>query len=262
MSASSPRRRAIDTLIARDHTAVFWFLVAIIVAGICAWYVNLMSEVYVKRPPFVVMDAAGAYYIPPGIAYRDMNSMHMQLTEMALETILERNKDGFIYPERLPKLFTKKAYDKLMERFNSEKDYFRSVNATQTFQIEKMYYIDRKTNALATEATGIARRVSFLDGSRLEGSYRFRIALGWRLNGAESMLINKAYPSVIDNIAFHEFSRLDEIEVAQVEAAVAEAEAQRVTEAEVTASKARAKADEAAAAQAEAVEAIRKATQK
>lgn len=259
MSATPRRRRAIDTLVARDHTAVFWFVVAIVIAGVCAWYVDLMSRVYVKRPPFVVMDTAGAYYIPPGVAYRDMNSMHFQLTELALETILERDKDGFIYPERLPKLFTKPAQDKLMDRFRSEADYFRSQNATQTFQIEKIYYIDRKTKSLATEATGIARRVSFLDGNRLESSYRFKIALGWRLN--ESIEKNKAYPSVIVDIIFKEFSRLDDIEAAQMEAAVAEAEALRATEAEVTAAKARAKADEAAAAQAEAVEAIRKATQ-
>lgn len=259
MPASPPRRRAIDTLVARDHTAVFWFVVAILVAGTCAWYVDLMSRVYAQRPPFVVMDTAGAYYIPPGIAYRDMNSMHVQLTEMALETILERDKDGFIYPERLPKLFTKPAQDKLFTHFRAEADYFRSQNATQTFQIEKLYYVDRKTKSLATEATGIARRVSFLDGSRQDRTYRFKITLGWRLN--ESMLKNKAYPSVIADIVFKEFARLDEIEAAQAEAAVAEAEALRATEAEVTAAKARAKADEAAAAKAEAVEAIRKATQ-
>lgn len=259
MSASPPRRRAIDTLVARDHTAVFWFVVAILVAGVCAWYADLMSRVYAQRPPFVVMDTAGAYYIPPGIAYRDMNAMHTQLTEMALETILERDKSGFIYPERLPKLFTKPAQDKLFVHFRSESDYFLSQNATQTFQIEKLYYVDRKTKSLATEATGIARRVSFLDGNRQDRTYRFKITLGWRLN--ESMLKNKAYPSVISDIVFKEFSRLDDIEAAQAEAAVAEAEALRATEAEVTAAKARAQADEAAAAQAEAVEAIRKATQ-
>lgn len=261
MPATSPRRRAIDTLVARDQTAVFWFIVAMLIAGVCAWYADLMSRAYALRPPFVVMDTAGAYYIPPGVAYRDMHSMHTQLTELALETILERDKDGFIYPERLPKLFTKPAQDKLFDNFRSEADYFRSQNATQTFQIEKLYYVDRKIKSLATEATGIARRVSFLDGNRQERTYRFKITLGWRLNPAESMLKNKAYPSVISDIMFKEFIRLDEIEAAQAEAAVAEAEALRATEAEVAAAKARAKADEAAAAQAEAVEAIRKATQ-
>jgi hypothetical protein len=259
MSATPPRRRAIDALVARDQTAVFWFVVAIVIAGVCAWYADLMSRVYAHRPPFVVMDTAGAYYIPPGIAYRDMHDMHEQLTELALETILERDKDGFIYPERLPKLFTKPAQDKLLDHFSSEAQYFRSQNATQTFQIEKIYYIDRKTKSLATEATGIARRVSFLDGNRLESPYRFKIALGWRAN--ESIEKNQAYPSVIVDIVFKEFSRLNDLEAAQMEAAVAEAEALRATEAEVTAAKARARADEAAAAQAEAVEAIRKATQ-
>jgi hypothetical protein len=259
MPASSPRRRAIDTLVARDHTAVFWFLVAIIVAVVCAWYVELMSRVYAKRPDFVVMDTAGAYYVPPGVAYQNMDKMHVQLTELALETILERDKDGFIYPERLPKLFTKPAQDKLLDKFHSEAGYFRSQNATQTFQIEKIYYIDRKTKALATEAIGIARRVSYLEGSRQEPTYRFKITLGWRMN--ESLQKNKAYPSVVSDIVFKEFSRLDEVEAAQAEAAVAEAEAIRATEAEAAAAKARANADEAAAAQAEAVEAIRKATQ-
>ncbi len=259
MSASPPRRRAIDTLVARDQTAVFWFFVAIIIAGLCAWYADLMSRVYAKSSRFVVMDTAGAYYVPPGVAYRDMHNMHTQLTELALETILERNKDGFVYPERLPKLFTKPAQDKLLSNFRAEADYFRSQNATQTYQIEKIYYIDRKIKSVATEATGIARRVSFLDGSQQDRTYRFKIALGWRLNS--SLDTNKAYPSVISEILFKEFSRLDEVEAAQAEAAVAEAEAIRAQQAEVSAAKARAKADEAAAAQAEAVEAIRKATQ-
>ncbi|MCX6853285.1 MAG: hypothetical protein NTV80_00090 [Verrucomicrobia bacterium] len=260
MSASPPRRSAIDTLVARDHTAVFWFVVAIIVAGACAWYVNLMSQVYVKRPPFVVMDTAGAYYIPPGVAYQDMTTMHEQLSEMALETILERDKEGLTYLERLPKLFTKPAQDMLMKNVESEAGYFLSQNATQSFQIEKLYFIDRKSTVVATEATGIARRVSFLEGSRQVGNYRFRITLGWRLNDA--LQSNKAYPSVVDQFIIRDFTRLDEAETAEAEAAVNQAEAERAVETEAAAAKARAKADEAAAEQAKAVEAIRKATSK
>ena len=97
------KRSAIDTQIIRDRTAVFWFLVACLVGAGCAAYVMLMSAALRQRPPFVVMDTAGAYYVPPGEVYMEMNHMHMHLCNVLAETLLERKPQGLIYEKRLTK---------------------------------------------------------------------------------------------------------------------------------------------------------------
>jgi hypothetical protein len=105
----------IDTLVARDQTAVFWFVVACAVAAGCAWYLVLMAEALKDRPPFVVMDTAGAYYVAPGMNFDTMDAMHENLAQLAVETLFERGPTGLARLDRVEKLFTKKGIGELQD---------------------------------------------------------------------------------------------------------------------------------------------------
>lgn len=188
-----PRRSAVDTLVARDRTAVFWFLVACGVAAGCAWYVTLMSEVFKERPDFVVMDTSGAYYVPPGIQYIKMDTMHMHLANMMAETLLERTPEGLVYQDRLPKLCLEDALKQIRKKQLEEDDYFTRQKAVQHAEIDPPTILLRTASQVKMKTTGKVHRQSYFTGKEQSEIYTFELITIWKEN--PSIKINKAFPS-------------------------------------------------------------------
>jgi len=171
MSAPQEKKRsAIDTLIIRDRTAVFWFLVACMVGASCAGYVMLMSETLRKRPPFVVMDTAGAYYVPPGNVYMEMMPMHIQMSSILAETLLERNAQGLIHEDRLTKLCWENekqetpGLTEIRKEVQKEQKYFQSQKVDQTSLVVKTEIKAATNTRVKTVTTGLIHRRSIFSG--------------------------------------------------------------------------------------------------
>jgi len=210
MSDPKPKKQrgAVDTLVTRDHTAAFWFLVAIITAVVCSWYVSKISKELGERPPFVVMDSANAYYVPPGIQYKDMTRMHLHLTELAAETIFERNDSGLIYLQRLSKMSTVPVYRYILAEAEKEGAVFRSQRISQTVQVEAVRIIDAKPAQAGTEATGYVRRQGVFQEKEQEELYRFTLQLIWEPN--LYIINNKNFPSLIKQVYLMKLEKVTE----------------------------------------------------
>jgi|JI6StandDraft_1071083.scaffolds.fasta_scaffold06599_3 hypothetical protein len=210
MSEPKPKKQrgAIDTLVTRDHTAAFWFLFAVITAVACSWYVSTVSKELGARPPFVVMDSANAYYVPPGIQYKDMTRMHLHLTELAAETVFERNESGLLYTQRLAKMSTTLVYRYLLSEVDKEGADFRSQRITQTVQVEATRVIDAKSAQVGTEATGYVRRQGVFQGKEQEELYRFTLQLIWEPN--LNVIFDKKYPSLIKQVYLMKLEKVTE----------------------------------------------------
>lgn len=207
MATALPKKKgAIDTLIARDQTAVFWFVVACITACLCAWYLVIMADELKARPPFVVMDSNGGYYIAPGVNFNKMKPMHLNLSEMAVEAIFDRGPDGITFAQRLPLLCTKKSYSIIRKKLDTEGLYFKSQSVHQTVSIESNILLGTGETVAITEATGFVYRRSIFNKKEQNETYRFRLKLFWRLN--PDVRRNKAFPSVIDEMMNYELEKI------------------------------------------------------
>jgi hypothetical protein len=195
------RRGAIDTLIVRDRTAVFWFLVACAVGTACATYTMLLAETLRKRPPFVVMDTAGAFYVPDGVTYGDaMNSrMHEEMGNLLAETLLARTPDGLVYQDRMQKLLWLDdknkfpAKQQIDDELEEEADYFKSQRASQTVVIDKTVIVRTTSTQARTETTGTVTRTSIFSGQQKVEKFRFRLDVKWHQN--ENIRKNRGFPS-------------------------------------------------------------------
>jgi hypothetical protein len=198
------KRGAIDTLIIRDHTAVFWFLVACVVGAACATYIIMMSEVLRRRPPFVVMDTAGAYYVPPGNVYREIKPMHVHLGGVLAETLLERNPEGLIYENRLNKLCWENekretpALDQIRNEVRQEEKYFQSQKANQSAEIEKTDILKTTNTEVRTLTTGMVHRRSFFGGKEKQEVYSFTLDVVWHQN--LKITSNRGFPSQVKTL--------------------------------------------------------------
>lgn len=223
-AVKKPRRRGvIDTLVVRDQTAVFWFLMACVVAALCAWYLVIMSEALQARPPFVVMDASGAYYVTPGLNYdskapagasdavkkRFDNPMHAHLTAMAVETMFERGPLGLVHENRVGKLFTRKGTDNLRSILKKEDPYFVSQKVEQTVELSGEPVIGKAyPTAVPSMAKGTVTRRSLFKGEPRVESYRFTVVFFWKQN--PGMRDNGGFPSVIDKIDKYELEKISD----------------------------------------------------
>ncbi len=198
------KRSAIDTLIIRDRTAVFWFLVACAVGTACAGYVMLMAEALNQRPPFVVMDTAGAYYVPPGEVYKEMKPMHIQMCNVLAETLLERNSEGLVYENRLTKLCWENekrespGLAEIRKEVQKEQKYFQSQKVDQTAIVEKTEFKQTTNTRVLTVTTGLVHRRSFFSGKEKQETYRFTLTVLWHQN--LKIISNKGFPSQVETL--------------------------------------------------------------
>lgn len=206
----APRRRsAIDTLVARDHTAVFWFIVACFVGAGCAWYLVIMAEALKARPPFVVMDSAGAYYVAPGLNFDSMKPMHVSLTQIAVETMFERGPQGLDNPGRVSRLFNRVGRAALDDILKKEAGYFQTQKVVQMVELDsEPTVLKALPTAVATQATGLLMRRGTFKGQAQVETYSFKVTFIWRMN--PDMRTFRAYPAVIEKISNYSLEKISE----------------------------------------------------
>ncbi|MBE2283527.1 MAG: hypothetical protein IAE77_08690 [Prosthecobacter sp.] len=200
------RSSVIDTLVTRDRTAVFWFLVACAVGAGCAIYIVMLAEVLRKRPPFVVMDTAGAFYLPSGVVYSHPTNavMHKQMGDLLAETLLARNPDGLIYQDRLPKLYWQDerrelpAFAQIRKHVQLEEGYFKSQRVNQTVQIDKTELLGFTNTRMGTLTTGTVERTLIFSGKTKTEKYRFSLKVKWHQN--LDIATNEGFPSQVEEL--------------------------------------------------------------
>lgn len=232
-TASPARRRSmIDTLVARDQTAVFWFIVACVVAAGCAWYLVLMAEALKSRPPFVVMDTAGAYYVAPGMNFDSVDPMHENLAQLAVETMFERGPLGLAREDRVNKLFNKKGRGELQDILKKENDYFKLQQVEQTVAFypdselrslpasafpppsikrpaKNPAVLVRTPTAVSTWAVGLVTRRGVFKGQTQTENYRFKVIFAWKMNPDPRG--TQAYPAVVDGILSYTLEKISDL---------------------------------------------------
>ena len=197
------RKGAIDNLIVRDRTAVFWFLVACGVGAACAFYTMLLAEVLQKRPPFVVMDTAGAFYVPAGVTYNDEKNtrMHEEMGNLLAETLLARTPEGRVYEDRIDKLIWMDekgnfpAEQPIKKDFQKESGYFKSQQVNQTVKVDKTTLAKASGSQAVTVTTGTVRRTSTFSNKEKVEIFRFKLVVKWHQN--LRILFNKGFPSQV-----------------------------------------------------------------
>lgn len=196
----------IDTFVTRDRTAVFWFLVACAVGAGCAIYIVMLAEVLRKRPPFVVMDTAGAFYLPSGVVYNHPTNavMHQQMGDILAETLLTRGPEGLVYGDRLEKLYWENdrrempALPQIKKELQVEDKYFKDQRVSQTLQIDKTEILLSSNTRVGTLTTGTVERTLTFSGKTKTEKYRFKLKVKWHQN--LDIADNEGFPSQVEEL--------------------------------------------------------------
>lgn len=194
-----PRKSAIDTFVAKDKAAVFWFLTALITMVICGWYVFIMGESMKLRPNFVIMDGTGVFYVAPGNTFDMASEVHKDLTRLAVETIFERNPAGLLNEDRLNFLCTPNGAAFFKKFIESDTADFSRDKIHQTVEISEIKIGIAKPTAVPTQALGTITRKGTFNGEPFVETRSLDIVFFWSQNTGIGQK-NKAFPALIDRV--------------------------------------------------------------
>jgi hypothetical protein len=188
-------KNVVDLFIAKDRTALFWFMIACSSMLLSALYaISVISAVRTK-PQYVIMDGAGIYYLAPSVEFAQATEMHLAQTRMAMETLYTRTPKTLPLGERLNKMFMKNAREMVKAELNKEANKFETQKIYQTVEVEQptLGRID-PNGFIETRATAKLTRRGTFDGKEQTKQYTVKAAFGWILN--TSMATNGGYPTV------------------------------------------------------------------
>lgn len=188
-------KNVVDLFVAKDRTALFWFILACASMLLSAIYARSIISAVRTKPQYVIMDGAGIYYLAPSVEFAQANDLHLAQARMAMETLYTRTPDSLPLGNRLTKMFTKKARDLVKAELAKEAKKFESQKIHQSVEVTEVTIGKLDPNGfIETRVAAKLTREGTFDGKEQTKQYSVKAAFGWVLN--TSMASNGGYPTV------------------------------------------------------------------
>jgi hypothetical protein len=140
----------------RRRMATLWLWQALFVLAIIGGFVShhLTVQEMMTRIRFVAMDSRDTFYLANLGTFETAQHIHDELARMAVETIFNRNPDGFDSPERLERLFNPATAASLQKESSRDADVFRAQQIHQKAEtgLTREISVDDNTALVSVQA--------------------------------------------------------------------------------------------------------------
>jgi hypothetical protein len=188
-------KNVVDLFVAKDRTALFWFILACASMLLSALYARSIISAVQTKPQYVIMDGAGIYYLAPSVEFAQATALHHAQARLAMETLYTRTPEGLPLGNRLTKMFTKPARDLVKAELAKDEKKFETQKITQSVQdIQVLIGKVDPNGFIETRVSAKLTRQGTFDGKQQTKVFSVKAAFGWILN--TSMAANGGYPTV------------------------------------------------------------------
>lgn len=144
-----------------DHgwAARMWFLVAACSVAAALAEPYFIISAYRTRERVVILDEAGTFHVSPLLNFEDATKLHTSQTLLACLALLERNPNGFDYPDILEKMFLPDALLKAKTILSQERTEFQTKQIHQKVEIFKINILKTRSDQVLVEVEGQLLRV-------------------------------------------------------------------------------------------------------
>ena len=109
LSSEIKRPQAAPTVLRlfADHgwAARVWFLIAALAVAAAFLQPYFIIDAYRTKERVVILDETGTYHVSPLLDFEDATKLHTSQTLLACLALLEKNPNGFDYPDLLEKMY-------------------------------------------------------------------------------------------------------------------------------------------------------------
>jgi hypothetical protein len=180
-----------------DHAfaARAWCVIACAALGICLIQPYFMVRLFKARERVVVLDGAGTFSISPVLGFEDAKELHEAMALWATLALFQRNPQDFDFPDVLPKLFLKNAYQKAKADLEKSRPEFSVKNIHQKPEVFKIDVLQTRSDRVLVRVQGQLIRTGVFEGQTFTEAPSFTLNLTLARN--PDMLANKRYPLAV-----------------------------------------------------------------
>jgi hypothetical protein len=148
-----------------DHgwAARVWFFIA-----------ALAVSAFRTQERVVILDETGTYHISPLLNFEDATKLHTSQTLLACLALLEKNPNGFDYPDLLEKMFLPDALNQAKAIQSQQADELKAKQIHQKVEIFRLDVLQTRNDQVLVEATGQLIRVGLFNGEPFTEAEKFR----------------------------------------------------------------------------------------
>jgi hypothetical protein len=180
-----------------DHgwAARMWFLVAVSAVAAALLEPYFIISAYRTRERVVILDETGTYHISPLLDFEDATKLHTSQTLLACIALLEKNPNGFDYPEILDKMFLPDALEKAKKLLSQQRAEFLAKQIHQKVEIFKIDILKTRNDQVLVEATGQLVRVGIFNDQPFTESPAFKVRFTLLRN--PNLTVNGRFPLAV-----------------------------------------------------------------
>lgn len=204
-SQSSPASGWLLHLFA-DHgwAARMWFLVAALAIAAAILQPFLIIAAYRTQERVVILDETGTYHLSPLLDFENATKLQTSQTLLACVALLEKNPDGFDYPDLLQKMFLPEAFNQAKAMQSQIADELKAKQIHQKVEVSRIDVLQTRNDQVLVVAFGQLIRVGLFNDEPFTETQKFQMQFVLLHN--PNMAINGRFPLAVWKFQFTQSS--------------------------------------------------------
>jgi hypothetical protein len=151
-----------------------WFVIAVLAVAAAFIQPFFIIAAFRTQERVVILDETGTYHISPLLNFEDATKLQTSQTLLACVALLEKNPNGFDYPELLAKMYLPDALNQAKALQSQQADELKAKQIHQKVEVFRLDVLQTRNDQVLVEVTGQLIRVGLFNGEPFTEASKFR----------------------------------------------------------------------------------------
>ena len=179
-----------------------WFVIAVLAVAAAFIQPFFIIAAFRTQERVVILDETGTYHISPLLNFEDATKLQTSQTLLACVALLEKNPNGFDYPELLAKMYLPDALNQAKALQSQQADELKAKQIHQTVEVFRLDVLQTRNDQVLVEVTGQLIRVGLFNGEPFTEASKFRAQFTLLRN--PNLTVNGRFPLAVWKFQFEQ----------------------------------------------------------
>ena len=151
-----------------------WFVIAVLAVAAAFIQPFFIIAAFRTQERVVILDETGTYHISPLLNFEDATKLQTSQTLLACVALLEKNPNGFDYPELLAKMYLPDALNQAKTLQSQQADELKAKQIHQKVEVFRLDVLQTRNDQVLVEVTGQLIRVGLFNDEPFTEAQKFR----------------------------------------------------------------------------------------
>ena len=151
-----------------------WFLIAALAVAAAFIQPFFIVSAFRTNERVVILDEAGTYHISPLLSFENATKLQTSQTLLACLALLEKNPNGFDYPDLLAKMYLPQALNQAKAMQSQQAEELKAKQIHQKVEVFRLDVLQTRNDQVLVEATGQLIRLGLFNGEPFTEAQKFQ----------------------------------------------------------------------------------------